>query len=507
MKRLVALAFAAGLAVSLGDGAAFAQPTQPAAAPPADPDPGAPVLPPDLIDQANLVQPPAEPPPPREPAKGASAVVGSADLPWQAGFGSQLVAAIQLHRADATSAGEKPLPLATDFTLAPVANDDGTHVDLEWKSTGRRFLVARLVGKTTEPPTVLATGATVDGKQVGTSVLSLSGAWEIATEVTAPAIDPNASKEELEKPQSFTYTDTVPLRAELTYAIITLADSDDPEATWLELGFSPPVMLGSVRPASALFDTTRWFFMVLVLAMALALYYYIRRISRSADDIFIRRIAGVDAIEEAVGRSTEMGRPVLYVTGVEEIQNMQTIASLLVLGHVAEMTAEYDTDLKVANFFPLTMVVAEEIVRQGFANAGRADAHKPENVMFISAEQFAFAAGVNGLILRDKPATNIYLGRFFAESLILAETGYVTRAIQIAGTAEITQLPFFIAACDYTIIGEELYAVSAYLSRKPSLLATLKATDLVKVGILLTVLVGSVLSASGVLNLGTWLMP
>jgi len=187
-----------------------------------------------------------------------------------------------------------------------------------------------------------------------------------------------------------------------------------------------------------------------------------------------------------------MGRPVLYVTGVEEIQNIQTIASLLVLGHVAEMVAEYDTEMKVANFFPLTMVVAEEIVRQGFANAGRADAHKPENVMFISAEQFAFAAGVNGLILRDKPATNIYLGRFFAESLMLAETGYITQAIQIAGTAEITQLPFFVAACDYTIIGEELYAVSAYLSREPSLLATLKATDAIKVLIFGFVLGGAI---------------
>jgi hypothetical protein len=127
--------------------------------------------------------------------------------------------------------------------------------------------------------------------------------------------------------------------------------------------------------------------------------------------------------------------------------------------------------------------------------------------MFISAEQFAFAAGVNGLILRDRPATNIYLGRFFAESLILAETGYVTKAIQIAGTAEITQLPFFIAACDYTIIGEELYAVSAYLSREPSLLATLKSTDAVKLIIIALMLVGALGATAGWFELGPWLVP
>jgi hypothetical protein len=238
-------------------------------------------------------------------------------------------------------------------------------------------------------------------------------------------------------------------------------------------------------------DTSKAFYLGVALAMAGALTVLTRQARTHGESMYIRRIAGVDAIDEAVGRSTEMGRPVLYVTGTEDISNIQTIASLLVLGHVARVTAEYDTEITVANCYPITMTVAEEIVRQGFTDAGRPDAHRPENVLFISSEQFAYAAGINSIILRDRPATNIYLGRFFAESLILAETGYVTKAIQIAGTAEVTQLPFFIAACDYTIIGEELYAVGAYLSREPRLLAMLKSTDLLKVGLMVLLLVGA----------------
>jgi hypothetical protein len=267
-------------------------------------------------------------------------------------------------------------------------------------------------------------------------------------------------------------------------------------------------------PAEApAFDRNHWFFLLVIATMAASLYVYIARIKKHPGDVFIRKIPGVDAIEEAVGRSTEMGRPVLYVTGVEETQNIQTVASLLILGHVAEMIAEYDTDIRVANAYPLTMVLAEEIVRQGYANAGRADAHRPENVMFISSEQFAFAAGVNGLMVRERPATNLFLGRFFAESLMLAETGYVTKAIQIGGTAEITQLPFFVAACDYTILGEELYAVSAYLSREPNLLAQLKTTDLIKAAVIVIIAVGALFATFGPalglgdFNLGSWLMP
>ena len=239
------------------------------------------------------------------------------------------------------------------------------------------------------------------------------------------------------------------------------------------------VVTWSVSPHAAWFNRRRWFHLALIAIIAGSLFGFTWLAKRK--ELFVRRLAGVDAIEDAVGRSTEMGRPVLYVTGVEETQDIQTIASLLILGHVAKITAEYDTDIRVANAFPLTMVIAEEVVRQGYANAGRADAHRPENVMFITSEQFAFAAGVNGMILRERPATNIYFGRFYAESLMLAETGFLTGAVQIAGTGELTQLPFFISACDFTLLGEELFACSAYLTREPNQLALLKAGDVMKV--------------------------
>ena len=61
-----------------------------------------------------------------------------------------------------------------------------------------------------------------------------------------------------------------------------------------------------------------------------------------------------------------------------------------------------------------------------------------------------------------------------------------------------SQIPFFVAACDYTLIGEEFYAASAYVSRDPQLMGTLKGSDLVKLLIMITVFVGSFLSWGGV---------
>ena len=82
-------------------------------------------------------------------------------------------------------------------------------------------------------------------------------------------------------------------------------------------------------------------------------------------------------------------------------------------------------------------------------------------VYFLADSQFAYAAGINGYMLREKPAACFYQGKFYAESLLLAETGNSIGAIQIAGTGSSSQIPFFVTACDYTLIGEEFLTASA----------------------------------------------
>jgi hypothetical protein len=98
------------------------------------------------------------------------------------------------------------------------------------------------------------------------------------------------------------------------------------------------------------------------------------------------------------------------------------------------------------------------------------------------------------------------MGAFYAESLMLAETGFATGAIQVAGTANVHQLPFFVVACDYTLIGEELYAASAYLSGEPKLVGSLKGADLMKLLVIATILTGCVLESLNIHWLTQWMV-
>jgi hypothetical protein len=341
---------------------------------------------------------------------------------------------------------------ASVMTVSDVPDDDGTALIISWEGefdAGERVVISRAV----YPDTVFSTVAEPKAS-------------------TGREVDSGLSRKE-------TYLYRLRL----------------PDGTTL---ISDPV-----SPAASLINSGRVVMLTILVLFFIFVLIYIK-LAAAGRDFFVRKITGLTAIEEAIGRATEMGRSVLYVPGIDDLNNIQTIASMVILNDVARITATYETPIIVPVCRPFVVPVAEEAVKQGFLNAGRPELYNADNVRYLSDEQFAFTAGVNGIMLREKTAANLYLGSFFAESLILAETGFSTGAIQVAGTANIHQLPFFVAACDYTLIGEELFAASAYLSKEPKLLGTLKASDLAKVIIIGLLVAGCITESLGITEFAEW---
>ncbi|HET7909087.1 MAG TPA: DUF6754 domain-containing protein [Nitrospira sp.] len=242
--------------------------------------------------------------------------------------------------------------------------------------------------------------------------------------------------------------------------------------------------------------------LILALGFGALVFYTISHAKRN--EIFLRRIPGLDAVDEAIGRSTELGKPILYLTGAHDMSDPSTIAAAVILGRVAKRTAAYETELMVPHRDPITMAVCQEITKQAYLEAGKPDLFKEDANFFITSDQFSYTAAVDGIMLRKKPAANFFMGSYFAESLLLTETGASTGAIQIAGTDSDHQLPFFVTTCDYTLIGEELYAASAYLSKEPIQIGTLRGQDIGKAIILAVIVTGTVLATIGAATGGSW---
>jgi hypothetical protein len=275
-------------------------------------------------------------------------------------------------------------------------------------------------------------------------------------------------------------------------------------------GESPPTRTEqAIKPVRQWFDGSRFWLSIIILIFCGAVVYWINH-ARRGGQVKIRKIAGLEAIDEAVGRATEMGRPCLFIPGIQDINDIQTIAGIIVLSRVAKIAAELDAKVEVPTSRSLVMTAASETIHASYLAAGRPDAFNSDLIYYVSDEQFGYVAYLQGMMVREKPAACFYMGAFFAESLILAETGNTIGAIQVAGTAMPAQLPFFVAACDYTLIGEEFLAASAYLSGQPEQLGSLKGQDvgkaIVSVGIIAGVLMFTAAAILGLDSpLGAWL--
>jgi hypothetical protein len=227
----------------------------------------------------------------------------------------------------------------------------------------------------------------------------------------------------------------------------------------------------------------------LVVIMA-ATAYYIQQ-AQGGKVPKVRRIPGIDAIDEAIGRAVEMGRPVFCSHGIADLRGAtsgpQTLAGLSVLNYVAKQTIKVGADLTVPVRMPEVWPIAADIVETEFKLAGRGDEFNPDKIVFLSSNQFSFSSNYMGMMMREKPGANIMVGAYWAESLQLAETGSRIGAMQITGTANTSQIPFFLVVSDYCLIGEEIFSAGAYLTNDGPLIASLAGQD---VGRIIAVILG-----------------
>ncbi len=214
-----------------------------------------------------------------------------------------------------------------------------------------------------------------------------------------------------------------------------------------------------------------------------------------------RKIAGLDALPEMIGRAAEMGRPVHYTTGLGELNtNMasQLVAGLSVLSYVSEICAKLGVRVIYTVYQSQVMPIATELMKEAYTRAGKADEFDAnDQVRYMSGEQFAYASAVQGVAERERPAANIMIGPFYAESMLFAETFYRIGSIQLAGTARGYQIPFFAVVCDYLLIAEEIYAAGAYVSKDAVLTGSIRGQDVGKLIALILMLVGVILTLAG----------
>lgn len=224
------------------------------------------------------------------------------------------------------------------------------------------------------------------------------------------------------------------------------------------------------------------------------IYVQIRRAGKKLPTI--RRMAALDAIEEVVGRATETRRPILFTQGMGGGDTLysseggpQIVAGLSVLSYVSRLAAKYNAKLICTVGYADVYLPTIETVRSGFLAEGHPEAFREEDIRYVGATQGSYASSNMDLIRSEQVAGTVIIGPLWAESLMMLFNAADIGAIQVAGTSYTHQMPFVAAVADYSLIGEEIFAAGAYISKDPGLLGSIFGEDIVKtISIALTII-------------------
>lgn len=237
----------------------------------------------------------------------------------------------------------------------------------------------------------------------------------------------------------------------------------------------------------------------LELFIILAIYYFLRRAQRGKP-AELRRLPQIDVIDELVARAVEMDRELWFLSGGGTMTNAFVLPGILstfgICSYVTEQCAEYGAKIHHVCRLPIAYNIHFEIMREAYEKAGKAEEFDPlETIIYIPSG--AGRPYVLNESWRRKPASSILCGAWYHQTIIFCEALQRAGSMTLGGTDTTHNIPFMVAANNYSMIGEEMYAMSAYLSDDPTLASTLAGQDWGKYVAIALTIIGVILSLMG----------
>jgi len=238
-----------------------------------------------------------------------------------------------------------------------------------------------------------------------------------------------------------------------------------------------------------------------IIIVLVAIVYFMEQ-AKKGSPAKIRRLPQVDVIDELVGRAVEMDSEVWFLSGRGPMTDALILPSILstfgILAYVTEKCARLGAKIHHPTVIPDAYNIQFEIMREAFEKAGKPENFDPlETIIFIpyGAER----PYVIQESWRRKPAAAVMCGFWRHAAILFSEALQRAGTVTLAGTDTIDNIAFMVAANNYSMIGEEMYAMSAYLSGDPVMTSALVGQDIGKYVCIIMTVIGSLLGLAGIL--------
>lgn len=239
-------------------------------------------------------------------------------------------------------------------------------------------------------------------------------------------------------------------------------------------------------------------FILFVLLCAI-IFYTIRKASGGKLPE-IRRLPLIDGLEEAVGRAAELGKPVHFATGMGGMHDQwapRTMAALDILSSVATQCGKNGVPMRYTAIHGYMVPVAQDLIKKGYLAGGSPEMYRDDFVFYTGEDQMSYVAAMTGYMWRERPAANMFFGHLMLEAQQTIAASARLGIMTLGGTPNFYYQPHMVMACDYALIGPELFAASAYVTKDPASMGTIQGEDWDKLTVLVLLILSFIATSLG----------
>ncbi len=216
----------------------------------------------------------------------------------------------------------------------------------------------------------------------------------------------------------------------------------------------------------------------------------------------LRAIPALTRLYRAIGLSVEDGTRLLIGLGNTSLLTGSAgapLAGLSMLRHLTERTWLSDRPpIAVAGEAPLALL-AQDTLEAGYEGAGAGEYYQPTTGRVVGLTPFSAAAGTLPIFRDESVSAAVFIGHFGVEAALLADAAERENTLVVGSSDDLAAQAVWYASAPETLIGEELFAASAYLGANPSQTASLTVQDALRWIIILALLAGAGLKLFGLI--------
>lgn len=240
--------------------------------------------------------------------------------------------------------------------------------------------------------------------------------------------------------------------------------------------------------------------MVVLAAGGLILAFAVLR--RFSPQYTLRPMRAFQELQRALGLAIEDGKRLHVSLGrssMLEPSNASALVGLSTLERVSQMGMISDRPPIATSGDATLAVLSRDTLHASYKAAGIPDQYQPFRGRLTGVTPYSYIAGAFPLIHAEQVSAHIFSGNFGPEIGLLSEAASREKAFVLGASDSLPAQAVLLATTPEPLIGEELFAIPAYLDGGSIHQASLRTQDILR-WILVGVLIGgSVLKILGIL--------